>query len=51
MSLLSKKMGIDGIAMCGDQADCSFFEAFNFEGLMNEPWYEQLSGNEMRSLF
>ena len=44
-------IGVDGLAMCGDEADMSFFDEYNFEGLMNEPWYERIDGNEMRSLF
>ena len=44
-------MGVDGLALCGDQADLSFFDEYNFDGLMNEPWYERMKGNEMRSLF
>ena len=48
---LADKMGVDGLALCGDQADLSFFDEYNFDGLMNEPWYERMKGNEMRSLF
>ena len=44
-------IGVDGLAMCGGEADLSFFDEYNFEGLMNEPWYERIDGNEMRSLF
>ena len=44
-------IGVDGLAVCGEQADFSFFDEYNFEGLMNEPWYERINGNEMRSLF
>ena len=43
-------MGIDGLAMCQDEADCSMFEELNLDGLMNEPWYERLTGTEF-SLF
>ena len=34
--------------MCGDEADGGLFEEYNFDGLMNEPWYERISGTEMR---
>ena len=48
---VAKMIGVDGLAVCGESADISFFEEYNFEGLMNEPWYERINGNEMRSLF
>ena len=53
LHLLAEKMGIDGLAICGNEVDCTFFNEYNFEGLMNEPWYERINenGNEMRSLF
>ena len=51
LTRLTQSMGIDGLALCGDEADISFFDEYNFEGLMNMPWYDQLKGNEMRSLF
>ena len=48
---VAKMIGVDGLAVCGESADISFFEEYNFEGLMNEPWYDRINGNEMRSLF
>lgn len=45
------KMGIDGLAVCGNEADLTFYEEYNFDGLMNEPWYDRLTGKEMHSLF
>ena len=50
LKMLAEKMGIDGLAMCQDEADCSMFEELNLDGLMNEPWYERLTGTEF-SLF
>lgn len=46
-----KKIGIDGLAICGNETDCSFFDEYNFSGLLNEPWYERINGNEMQALF
>ena len=51
LNRFAEKIGIDGLAVCGAETDLSFFDEYNFEGLMNVPWYEQMSGNEMRSLF
>jgi len=51
LTKVAERIGIDGLAVCGDEADCSFFDEYNFEGLMNEPWYERIKGNEMRMLF
>ena len=45
---LSQRIGVDGIAICGNEADLSFYDEFNFDGLMNEPWYDRLDGKEMR---
>jgi hypothetical protein len=45
-------MGLDGLAMCDDnEADGTFFDEYNFKGLLNEPWYDQMDGKEIRSLF
>ena len=44
---VADRIGVDGLAVCGDQNDLSFFDEYNFEGLMNEPWYERIKGNEM----
>ena len=44
-------IGVDGMAVCKNSADYNFFDEYNFEGLMDEPWYERMKGNEMRSLF
>ncbi len=51
MSQLAEKMGIDGLAVCGNEADLTFYDEYNFDGLMNEPWYDLLTGREMNSLF
>ena len=51
MNNVAQRIGIDSIAMCGAEADCTFFDEYNFEGLLNEPWYDRMKGNEMRSLF
>ncbi len=44
-------MGLDGLAMCGSEADLTFFDEYNFEGLLDEPWYERMDGKEITSLF
>ena len=46
--MISDRIGVDGLAVCADQNDLSLFDEYNFEGLMNEPWYEQMKGNELR---
>ena len=51
LNKVAQMIGIDGLAVCGNQADISFFEEYNFEGLINEPWYDLMNGKEMRSLF
>ena len=51
LNKVAKKIGIDGLAVCGNEADLSFFDEYHFEGLMDEPWYELMNGKEMRSLF
>lgn len=51
LSRVAERIGIDSIAVCGEEADSSFFDEYNFEGLMDEPWYDRINGNEMRMLF
>ena len=45
---VAQSIGIDRLALCGDEADGGLFEEYNFDGLMNEPWYERITGTEMR---
>lgn len=48
LNKVADMIGVDGLVLGGAQADTSFFDEFNFEGLLNEPWYERINGNEMR---
>ncbi len=51
LNQMAERIGLDKIAFCGDNADCTFFDEYNFEGLMDVPWYDRVKGNEMRRLF
>lgn len=48
LTRVAESIGIDSLALCGDEADGGLFEEYNFDGLMNEPWYERITGTEMR---
>ena len=50
LNLIAERMGIDGLALCGNEADLGLFDEMKLDGLMNEPWYERLTGTEF-SLF
>ena len=51
LNQMAERIGIDKMAFCGDKADCTFFDEYNFEGLMDVPWYDRVKGDEMRRLF
>jgi len=47
----AERIGIDKMLFCSNEEDAGVLDEFNFDGLMNEPWYDRIKGNEMRSLF
>jgi len=51
LTRVAERIGLDRLAVCGDEADAGLFEEYNFDGLMNEPWYDRITGTEMRCLF
>jgi hypothetical protein len=49
---LSKKMGLDGLALCSSKEDFTLIEELNID--MSEyrvPWFENIRGRELKQLF
>lgn len=49
---LSKRMGLDGFALCAAQEDFSLVDELNID--MSEyrvPWFDQIRGREIKQLF
>lgn len=45
-------MGLDGLALCGNEEDFTLQEELNTEILTQErPWYEELKDNQLNYLF
>ena len=49
---LSKRMGLDGFAMCGATEDLTFIDELNIdESAYRLPWFDQMRGSELQQLF
>lgn len=52
MTELSKKFGLDGLALCAAKEDFSLIDELNID--MSEyrvPWFDNIRGREMKQLF
>ena len=49
---LARRVGLDGLALAGDEEDLNFYDELQFENLVkDEQWYDRIRDTELRQLF
>ncbi len=53
MKELSKRIGLDGLALCAAKEDFTLFNELNidFSEYQDVPWFDRLGGREIPQLF